>query len=266
MKRIGYARSHIRGITANLLRFAFGTVFLARGVASQNLLSAHAQGGGGRQCFGEEGVHEEEIAMCASKIDSFIRSLGNMHASVQGDGRASLSRILNTLHEMLHDRGMQRIVRVENLDAAIENGNIPVMEGYDANKGVTRVFVHPEERVSVKSARTMIQTYGEKDYLVIVSVEGPTSFTKKECEDKNVQFLLAKDVCVNKSKHHLVPKHVMVPCPPPHTTVESLPKILDTDPIVQYYNFPKGSILKIERVFGGHETVTYFRVVVSANI
>lgn len=266
MKRTRDARSDIGGVTAHLLRISIGTVFLARRVASQNVLSAHAQRGGGRQCYGEEGESKEENAMYVSKFDSFIRNLGNMHASVQGDGRAFLTRILNTLHEMLQDRGMQKIVHVENVEAAIENGSVPVIEGYDSNEGVTRVFVHPEERVSVKSARAIIQTYGEKDDLVIVSVEGPTTFTKKECDDKNVQFLLAKDVCVNKSRHHLVPKHVRVPCPPPHTTVESLPKILDTDPIVQYYNFPKGSILKIERVFGGHETVTYFRVVVSANI
>ena len=38
---------------------------------------------------------------------------------------------------------------------------------------------------------------------------------------------------------------------------EALPKILESDRVVQYYNWPCGSIVRIRRVFGGHEPIEY---------
>ena len=61
-------------------------------------------------------------------------------------------------------------------------------------------------------------------------------------------------VFVNKTRHHLVPKHERLTELPTGLRAEHLPKLLDSDPIAQYYDFPIGSIVKITRVFGGHQT------------
>ena len=40
---------------------------------------------------------------------------------------------------------------------------------------------------------------------------------------------------------------------------ESLPRLLTTDAVAQYYHWPVGTIVEIERRFGGHETLLYYR-------
>ena len=101
--------------------------------------------------------------------------------------------------------------------------------------------------------------------MVVVSTDGPTPFTRKECEGKPVQFLLARQVCVNVTKHHLVPRHVRVDHPPDGMTPDDLPKMFETDPIAQYHAWPVGTVVRIDRRFRGHEPVPYFRVVSPAS-
>ena len=49
--------------------------------------------------------------------------------------------------------------------------------------------------------------------------------------------------------------------PPAGVTREQLPRILDTDPVVRYHAWPCGAVVRVWRVFGGHEPIPYFRVV-----
>lgn len=202
-----------------------------------------------------------------SSFQQFARSLGRVHESVHGDGLGVLSRVITTCKQMLADRGCSNIQCPDDINKAIESGSVPTVRGIHANGKKTDVYIHVEDKVGIKFARSVIESYAaEEDVsIVVISLEGPTPFTRKECENKNMQFMLVKDVCVNKTRHQLVPKHVKVDRPPHGITVDNLPKIMDTDPIVQYYDFPKGTILKVERVFGGHEIVPYFRVVTAAS-
>ena len=167
---------------------------------------------------------------------------------------------------MLVDRGCVDVQCADDISFVIESGNSPTISGVHANGSKTYVYIHADDKVGIKFARSIFESYGDEDaFIVVVSLEGPTPFTRKEYETKNMQFMLIKDVCVNKTRHHLVPKHVKVDSPPRGIAIDNLPKIADTDPIVQYYNFPKGSILRVERVFGGHEMVPYFRVVAAVS-
>jgi DNA-directed RNA polymerase subunit H (RpoH/RPB5) len=100
-------------------------------------------------------------------------------------------------------------------------------------------------------------------HVVVISPSGPTPFTRKEFERSNVQFFLTRDMCYNPTRHALVPRHEVVRCPPEGVSREELPRLLSSDRIVQYYNWPIGTIVHIRRVFGGHEPVSYFRIVVS---
>ena len=202
-----------------------------------------------------------------SSFQQFVRTLGRVHESVHGDGLGILSRVIVTCKQMLADRGCSSVQCPDDINQAIDAGGTPALRGVTPS-GKIDVYIHAEDKVGIKFARSVMESYAPDDNvcIIIVSLEGPTPFTRKECEGKNIQFMLVKDVCVNKTRHQLVPKHTKVDSPPHGIAVDNLPKIMDTDPIVQYYNFPRGSILKVERVFGGHEMVPYFRVVTAANI
>ena len=197
--------------------------------------------------------------------EQFLQGLGSIHESVRGDGRTTLKRILNTCEEMLRDRKCTEVHVEHNVLDAIEQGNRPVIYGTCADGSATSVYIHVEEKVGIKFARALLEAARENESIVIVSLEGPTPFIRKECDDKKIQFMNAKDVCVNKTRHFLVPKHEKVESPPDGVLVCDLPKISEMDPIVQYYNFEVGSILKMMRTFGGHEKIPYYRVVTAAS-
>ena len=166
---------------------------------------------------------------------------------------------------MLRDRHCVEVATEHDVLDAIEQGNRPVVHGMCADGKLISIYIHVEEKVGIKFARNLLESAKENESIVIVSLEGPTPFTRKECDDKKIQFMNAKDVCVNKTRHMLVPKHEKIECPPDGMQVADLPKISELDPIVQYYNFEVGSILKMMRTFGGHEKIPYYRVVTAAS-
>lgn len=185
------------------------------------------------------------------------------------DGAYILERVLSNCRQMLLDRGARGVVQVENPLKVIETGNVlPILQTMGDGSPSTRIYISKEDKVSIKFARAAIEDAGAEccERIVIVSIEGPTPFSKRECDGKPVQFFLAKDVFVNKARHSLVPRHEVVESPPGNVTVQQLPRILDSDPVVQYFHFPVGAVLKITRVFGGCEEVPYFRVVVSSGV
>tara|TARA_B110000046_G_scaffold15883_1_gene15250 strand:+ start:4090 stop:4578 length:489 start_codon:yes stop_codon:yes gene_type:complete len=162
---------------------------------------------------------------------------------------------------MLRDRGCGRVTRAADRDAAVAEG-LPLMHGSGGRE--VDVYVHGEDKVGVKAARLALEARAHaKVEVVMISPDGPTPFTRKECEDA-IQFFCARDVCVNVTRHALVPKHDKVDAPPPSTSVEALPKILTTDRVVQYYAWPVGTVVRVWRCYGGHEPVPYFRVVAAA--
>lgn len=191
-----------------------------------------------------------------------------MHEAVHGDGDSILTRIIQTCEEMTKDRGYERVSVVSDVKAALESGLLPVVQG--RGKGgeeeeILSIYIYTEEKVGIKYLRTMEEHRKKRETVLIVSIDGPTPFARKECEESRIQFMNAKSLCVNKTHHFLVPLHTLVDSPPDNVPLDSLPKILDTDPIVQYYDFPKGSIVRIVRRFGGHEVVPYFRMVAAAS-
>ena len=133
-------------------------------------------------------------------------------------------------------------------------------------KNIVHIFFHNEERVGVKQLRAWADKAGE-DKIIIVSLDGPTAFTRKEAESglPNVQFFTFQELCVNITRHALVPKHEKItPCQLPLEVSKScaeLPIIALNDKIVQYYAFQPGDILRITRTAGVQEPVYYYRIV-----
>ena len=186
---------------------------------------------------------------------SILQRFGGVFKSVNGDGHEILRRIVKTSKEMLADRGYTGMKRAPDVVEAVVAGE-PVLTA----DGVA-VYIHGEEKVGVKFARAVLDSGLPR--CVVVSLEGPTPFTRKEFENSALQFLLAKQMCVNVTHHALVPKHERTTEPPRGVAIASLPLLLTTDPVVQYYDWPEGTVVKIHRAFSGHEPVPYYRVVAS---
>ena len=104
---------------------------------------------------------------------------------------------------------------------------------------------------------------------MLVSLHGPTPFTRKECNPQ-VEFFTYKQLFINITKHSLVPKHELVTNAERQILKDNyalsdsfneLPKILCTDPICQYYAFSPGDIVRITRTIGTTEPLFFYRYV-----
>lgn len=169
---------------------------------------------------------------------------------------------------MLQDRGCI------NLQACQTVGEIKqhmlearcVLMGVTPTKQLMEVFFHTEERVGVKQLRAWTEKRG-RDKMIIVSLDGPTAFTRKESETlfQNVQFFTFQELCVNITRHMLVPRHerisrTEVPVDLSESCAE-LPILATSDKVAQYYAYEPGDIIRITRTAGVQEPVYYFRIV-----
>jgi DNA-directed RNA polymerase subunit H (RpoH/RPB5) len=162
---------------------------------------------------------------------------------------------------MMRDRGGDPVVCKEDFVDILNDPTIPIIKS--SKLGVaTHVFICPEERIGVKYARSVVDVLAKGVCVIFISIEGPTPFTRKEFMSEHIQFILAKAMCVNITKHSLVPKHEVMKSPPKGVAIENLAMLHSGDPIAQYYNWPPGTIVRTWRAFAGDCPIPYFRVVV----
>lgn len=194
-----------------------------------------------------------------------LARFGNVHRTIHGDPDAVIRRILDTSEAMLWDRGATRVDRSPDPVEAMTDEDGLVMTGWVEEVRRWDVYVHSEDRVGVKFARAVQEACdaaGSRG--IVVSVEGPTPFTRRECGGA-IQFLNASEMCVNVTRHCLVPKHERVEAAdlPGGVEVGSLPRLFETDRVAQYYDWGPGTLVRITRLFGGSEPIPYYRVVVA---
>ena len=185
--------------------------------------------------------------------DDFVMRLGKIHRAFHTNGLDVLASVIKTAEDMLKDRMCTRVKSSNDPLKDILAGR-PVVTSDSAH-----VFVHTEDKVGVKFARNVVETSGDR-LCICVSIDGPTTFTRNEFQNKSIQFLTCKFLCVNVTKHELVPKHTLL-SDAASFDEKTLPLILDTDPIVQYFNWPIGGVVQIDRVFAGNEPIPYFRLI-----
>lgn len=195
-----------------------------------------------------------------------IQRFGNIHRAIWGDPERTLTLIATVSERMLRARGADEVQRADNVLQALEHENGHILSAAASGEGRSwDVFVHTDERIGVKYARAIIDECEERgSKAILISIEGPTPFTRRECEGRPVQFFLARDMCVTIVDHCLVPRHERVDASqlPPGVDCHDLPRMEQTDKIAQYYDWPPGTVVRIERVFGGHEPIPYYRIVV----
>lgn len=193
--------------------------------------------------------------------------IGQLNNTAQKSTRQVLFNSLKTMIEMLKDRGHTNIQSCQTLEEITQNmtDNRYVVCG--GGETQVQVFFHNEERVGVKQLRSWVET-STADAIIIVSLDGPTAFTRKEAEQNypHVQFFTFRDVCVNITKHHLVPKHEKVTDASSMRlkTSESkneLPVLYTTDKIAQYYAYAPGDVVRITRTVGVQEPVFFYRLI-----
>ena len=204
------------------------------------------------------------------KMEEILNKIGQINNSATARYNVVLNSVLKTCIDMLRDRGYNLCNDCRTIgDITYKmQENEAIMFGEHTTEPTIFVFFHNEERIGVKQMRTWYENHIGGD-LIIVSLEGPTAFTKKEAEHnyKNIQFFCYQNLCVNVTKHSLVPKHEKMTQQDIEqlnikiTDDEEWPKLYTNDAISQYYNFKPGDLIKITRTIGYPEPIYYYRLV-----
>lgn len=189
------------------------------------------------------------------------------------DGMACIKGVLT---EMLADRGFYDI---EHLGGKACN-DCPILAGRDGEDRVCYVYVTEMTKIGINYLRTTLAKHqSDPSYcsLILVSVDGATSFTERKMQHDDaynmVSVFKTREVVRNVTRHHLVPRHTLCSqCEvnaivKKHNlqTLHHLPYLYKGDPVVRYYNFQVGSVVKIERLTGVQEMQHYYRLVIDAD-
>ena len=125
---------------------------------------------------------------------------------------------------------------------------------------------HTESRIGVKTLRQLRENLDKR--MLIVSSEGPTAFTRKECDDPRIEFWTFSELLFNITKFAISPKHSLVDSAEEaalakkyHMNKDQWPKMYHTDPMCRYYNFPVGALVCIDRKF--YTPHRYYRRVIA---
>lgn len=191
---------------------------------------------------------------------TFAQRLCESFNACAADAPLLLQRVHGNVRSMLESRGyhLTLVATADELAAAMGREE-SVIAGTHPSRGDICVFYLSADRVGVGALRTLLQkTVAER--VVILSIEGPTNFTKKESEQRGVQYFTYRDLVIDRARHHLVPKHTLVPASD-HPSREEYPKLLVQDPMAQYYDFLVGDVVRVDRVVGNSEQYRMYRLV-----
>lgn len=203
-------------------------------------------------------------------MENILTKIGQINNSATARYSVVLESVLKTCIQMLKDRGFTVINECRTIgDITYKmQENDAIFLGEHPTEGNVFVFFHNEERIGVKQLRLWNEAHPDSQ-LIIISLEGPTAFTKKEADQSypNIQFFSYQNLCVNITKHSLVPKHERLSkeeemsCRIEIRKDDEWPKLYTNDAIAQYYNYKPGDLIKITRTIGYPEPIYYYRLV-----
>ena len=216
--------------------------------------------------------------MTSTPSDELLSRISHSCGQNKVGGDRILNNVYQTVYTMTKDRGYSVTARCEHIDVILEMiaATKPVLVGeLEGMQGTICVFFISEDKVGIKQARSLLEAeeYASSK-LVIVSVEGPTSFTKKEIgandDAARVQFFTFSELMTNVSRHRLVPAHRQLNNAEASDVMQKyciskksqFPSLLMNDPIRKYYDFGKGNVIEIRRQGIALEEQLYYRVVV----
>ena len=206
--------------------------------------------------------------MSEQPLQGLLKKISEKCARRRVSGEIVLRTVYKTCAEMLQDRGFVLKHTASTTDELLKTIDKvkPVMSA-DMDGHMAFVYFDKEERTGIKFVRGLLETH-ENDLLIIVSVEGPTPFCRKEVGNRFLfNCFVMKELTYNVSKHVLVPPHRLVSTREAEEIMQrdysalpkQLPVLMMDDPIRRYYNFPLGSLVEIQRTGIAQEACLYFR-------
>lgn len=167
----------------------------------------------------------------------------------------------NTMYEMLCDRGYD-IDKADICDVFVINNTTLVYFVQEPKLGIT----------SVKQLEALLCEEGVHHAIVVYS-STVTSFAKVAVEEivsngNNIEMFSLDELLFNVTRHHLVPKHTLMPKVFKDELVASLrckdknlPIIFSNDPVAKYYGARPGDLFRIDRKDECAPCVPYYRLV-----
>ena len=162
--------------------------------------------------------------------------------------------VRSTCIEMIQQRGYK----------IIKNDDVIIAEKLDHNNII--VFFNETSKLDVERLKEYLSLMGESGiyHSIIIFKDAVTPVAKKVVEElpkssegKNnyiIELFEHKTLRYNITKHRLVPKHTALPKKASQQFKElygtKIPILLRNDPIVQFYNFQRGDIIRIDRQDG----------------
>ena len=191
--------------------------------------------------------------------EEFLARVTRSCAHNRVDANVLIERMYRNMYTMARDRGYAIASRCADLQAIFEciTTSTPVLHGTDGAREL-RMFVIGEDKVGIKTARALMQSFPD-GALVLVSIEGPTAFTRKEVDAagrvlQRVQFFSIAELLNNVSQHALQPAFRRLATAETvaildkfSTTKAQLPKLRWQDPIRRYYDYAKEDLIEIKR-------------------
>ena len=168
-------------------------------------------------------------------------------------------RALRTLHEMLIDtRGYESICQSR------EHPNIFLVN--KDNKPEIIIYFNGAHKFNIDATKTMIQAMDASGvaHCILVYNSGITASAKKALSlvDKHrIELFCIRELQFNITKHRFFCRHERVrnhnELGQLKSSISKLPKILVSDPVVRFFDFKKGDVLRIYRHDG---TIAYRQV------
>lgn len=196
-------------------------------------------------------------------------------------------RAWTTCKEMLIERGYtipEHFMNVDNNDFYALYQNIDMTDGFN-NYDILGTKSNPEKKIIVKftldkeavtrqdivSIRSNVsEKHGEETSIIYILKNKPNTFVYKEVNGLNTidEIFLYTEVIFNRTKHRLVPKHVLL------TEAEKkdllltydckdtqIPRMVTTDFVCRYFGAKPGDIFKIYRPSPSSGIYITYRVV-----
>ena len=162
---------------------------------------------------------------------------------------------IQTVTEMITQRGYK-----------ITKSDDDIIVGTNSTGEHIIVFTQSVAKLNIDRVKEYISILHkmEMKHCIVIYVENVTSITKKLIEnsvDIKIEIFTLEELQYNITKHRLVPKHIIL-SPTESKEFKQLyglkyPVILRTDPIARFYDFNRGDVIKIIRMNGVDEYITY---------
>ena len=173
--------------------------------------------------------------------------------------------VCSTIRDMLSARGYESTegaTCAAEVNETIRQGQPTITAG--PNSEVVVYFLL-EDRVSVKTVRSMLDVHSLSKNIMLLSVDGFTPFAKKELLTYNgvpiVEGFNYRN-CVHPVVDHTTVGWHRREQLPPSEDVTNYPTMSSTDVISQYYGFLPGDIVSCQRYVGTTDPITFYRRVV----